>query len=104
MKRFDLDEPAEVLPRRWSRGHGGVDVFTFSHGAVLGPTTHVIDDVEQGPDEDSSGGGTFSEGVRCPSETFWKCGADGGVSVEEPSGESSNRLPVAPILVRCEAP
>jgi hypothetical protein len=103
-KRFGWDDRAEVLPRRWRWGHGGVDVFTISHGTVLGPSTHVFNDVEWGPDESSSGGGTFAEAVRCPFETFWRCGADGGVSVEEPSGESRSCLPVATTLVRCIAP
>jgi hypothetical protein len=76
----------------------------FTHRTFLGPTIHVYDDVEWGPDATSNGGGTFTEAVRCPFETFWRCGADGGVSVEEPSRESSSRLPVAGILVRCEAP
>jgi hypothetical protein len=83
MKRFGWDKPAEVLPRRWRWGHGGDDVFTFSHGNVLGPSTHVFDDLEWGPGEASSGGGIFSEVVRCPFETYWRCGADGDVSVEE---------------------
>jgi hypothetical protein len=70
----------------------------------LAKTTHVLDDVEWGPDVASSGGGTFSEVVRCPFETFWRCGANGGVSVEELGGEKRSRLRVARTLVRCEAP
>jgi hypothetical protein len=57
-----------------------------------------------GPDAASSGGGTLTKVVRCPFETFWRSGADGGVSVEEPGGESSRCLLVARILVRYEAP
>jgi hypothetical protein len=86
------------------RGHGRVDVFSFCDINILGPATHVLDDVEWGPDAASSGGRTLAEDVRCPFETFRRCGADGGVSVEEPCGESSNSLPVAGVLVRCEAP
>jgi hypothetical protein len=55
-------------------------------------------------DAASTVGGTFSEAVRCPFETISRCGADGGVSVEDPSGGSSGRLLVARILVRCKAP
>jgi hypothetical protein len=42
MKRFGWDEAAEVLPRRWRWGHGGVDVFPFCDITVFGPTTHVF--------------------------------------------------------------
>jgi hypothetical protein len=59
--------------------------------------------VEWGPDAASRGGGTFSEVVRCPFEAYWRRGADGGVSVEDPSGEGGNGLPVARILERYEA-
>jgi hypothetical protein len=34
------------LPRRGRWGHGGVDVFSFDHITILGPTTHVFDDAE----------------------------------------------------------
>jgi hypothetical protein len=75
----DTDEPTEVLSRcrRW--GHGGVDVFSFNHKKCLSPTTHVFDGVEWGLDAASNGGGTFTEVVRCPFETFsveqlrWRC-------------------------------
>jgi hypothetical protein len=101
MKRFGLDEPAEVPPRRWSRGHGGVYAFALSHGPLFGPSTHhVFDDVELGPDASSHGGGTFSEAVRCSFEAFCRCGTNGGVSVKEHGGESSSCLPNA----RSEAP
>jgi hypothetical protein len=83
MKRSGWDEAAEVLPRRGIWGHGGVDVFSFSHKIDLSPTTHVFDDVEWGSDAASSGGHTFAEAVRCPFETYWWRGSDGGVSVEE---------------------
>jgi hypothetical protein len=73
-------------------GHGGDDVFSFNHKKILGPSIHVFDDVEWGSDAASSGGGSFAEIVRCPFETFWWGGSNGGVSFEEPSGESCNRL------------
>ena len=60
MKRVGGDEPAEVLPGRMSWGHGRVDVFPFCDRTVFGPTTHVFDDVEWGPDATSGGGGTFA--------------------------------------------
>jgi hypothetical protein len=49
IKRSGWDEPAEVLPHRWRWGHGGVDVFPLSQRNVLGPTTHVFDDVDCAP-------------------------------------------------------
>jgi hypothetical protein len=60
--------------------------ISLCYTLVLGTTTHVFDDVESGPDAASSGGGPFSEAVRCPFESFRRFGADGGVSVEEPRG------------------
>jgi hypothetical protein len=50
MKRSGWNDPAEVLPRRWIWGYGGVDVFSFSRKIVLGLATHVFDDVEWGSD------------------------------------------------------
>jgi hypothetical protein len=57
-------------------------VFSFSHCAKFGPTTYVFDDVERGADASRSGGCAFSEGVRCPLETWGWGGSDGGVRVE----------------------
>jgi hypothetical protein len=45
-----------------------------------------------------------AEALRCPFETFWWGGSDGGVSFEEPDGESYSRLPISSVLVRCEGP
>jgi hypothetical protein len=60
MKRSGWDEPTEVLPRRKRWGHGGVNVFSFGHIIVIGPTTHVFDDVEWGSDAAICGGGSFA--------------------------------------------
>jgi hypothetical protein len=102
MKRSGWDEPAEVLPRRRRWGHGGVDVFAFSHRIALGPTTHVLEDVEWGSDAASIGGGSFAEAMRCPFEAYWWGGFDGGVSFVEPCEKCCIRFPVSCILVRCD--
>jgi hypothetical protein len=100
MKRFGWDEPTEVPPRRWRWGHGGVDVFSFSYGNVLGPSPHLLDDVGRGSDAASIGGCSFAEDVRCPFDTGRWSGSDGGVGVDKLGGKRCNRLPVFRILVR----
>jgi hypothetical protein len=68
------------LSRRSRWGHGGPYVFFFNHKIVLGPTTQEFDDMDWGSDAANNGGDSFAEAERCPFETLWWSGSDGGIS------------------------
>jgi hypothetical protein len=76
-------EPAEETPSSMYWGHGRVNVLSFGHGAVFGPTTHVFDHGEGGANAAGSGSSPFPEAVRCPLEA----GGSGSVDYAPCEGE-----------------
>jgi hypothetical protein len=68
------------------RGHGWVNVFSFGHGVILGPATHVFDYGEGRADAAGSGSISFPEAVRCPLKAGGRGSVDRATGEGEPCG------------------